>query len=353
MQPPSSDARIGQELNGKWTLSRLLGVGGEGSVYEAAHRNGRRAALKILAAPPILRARATKLAAHESRLANAIDHPGIVAVLDDDVAEDGSAYIVMELLDGETLEARRLRTGGRIPLAQAFPIFEQLLTVLEFAHDRGIVHRDIKPENVFVTTFGQVKVLDFGLATEGPESGTGAWFGTPGFMPPEQAAGSWAEIDRVSDLWAVAATFVTVLTGRLVHEGDTDDALVATAAREDVVLDDLEAYVPIAIADVLRRALAFDKADRWRDARSMRMALRMAVGRERVKPLSGSRPRLTSAIDCHSRTRIFQIRRSDCPGDFGAGCELVCTACKVCPARTGVPTGSADAIEPVSPSRAS
>jgi serine/threonine-protein kinase len=145
MQPSSSKTRVGQELNGKWTLSRLLGVGGEGEVYEAAHRNGRRAALKILGGPSMLCARARKLAARESRLANAIDHPGIVAVLDDDVAEDGSAYIVMELLEGETLERRRLRMGGRIPLAQAFPIFEQLLGVLDVAHERGIVHRDLNP----------------------------------------------------------------------------------------------------------------------------------------------------------------------------------------------------------------
>jgi eukaryotic-like serine/threonine-protein kinase len=331
MRPSPSKARIGQELNGKWTICRLLGAGGEGAVYEAVHHNGRRAALKILAAPPILRARAKRLAARESQLANAIDHPGIVAVLDDDVAEDGSAYIVMELLDGETLETRRLRTGGRIPLAQALPIFEQLLGVLEVAHDRGIVHRDIKPDNVFVTSFGQVKVLDFGLATEGPEPGTGPWFGTPGFMPPEQAGGAWSEIDRVSDLWAVAATFVTVVTGRVVHQGATDDAIVAAAAREDAMLDDLETDVPIAIADVLRRALAFDKGDRFRDARSMLTALRAAAVRSRSKPLDPARPRWSVAVDCHSRTRLFELRPRDCPVD--GTCDVVCTACKVCPER--------------------
>ena len=339
MQPSSEEARVGQELNEKWPLLRLLGVGGSCSVYEAVHRNGRRAALKLLSNPWETGRVGRKLAARESRLANAIEHPGVVAVLDDDIAEDGSAYIVMELLEGETLEDRRRRMGGSIPFWQVLPIFEQLLTVLRVAHEQGIVHRDIKPDNVFVTSFGQVKVLDFGLASQGSETGSGAWFGTPGFMAPEQARGAWADIDKASDLWAVGATLVTVLTGRLVHEGATNEAIVEAAASEEASLDGIDETIPIRVVDVLSRALAFDKADRWPNAQAMLAALRASGVHEPTKRPQRTRLERVHVPDCHSRTRIFQIRRSACPADGNCGtvgsprCGVVCTVCAVCPLR--------------------
>src|SRR5262249_45261353 len=157
-------------------------------------------------------------------------------------------YLVMELLEGETLETRRRRAGGRLTLDEAVPLFEELLDVLAAAHDRGIVHRDLKPDNVFVTSRGQVKVLDFGLAAAGAEERRDApWFGTPGFMPPEQARAEWPDVDALSDLWAAAATFFTVLTGRLVHAKSTPAGLVRAAASEDVDLSPLEAVAPIPV----------------------------------------------------------------------------------------------------------
>jgi eukaryotic-like serine/threonine-protein kinase len=329
------DGRIGRELNEKWTLRRLLGIGGTCAVYEAVHRNGRRAAVKILSNPLETGRVGRMLVARESRLANAIRHPGVVEILDDDIAEDGAAYIVMELLEGETLEERRRRMGGAIPFWQLLPIFEQLLAVLEVAHEHGIVHRDIKPDNVFVTSFGQVKVLDFGLAADSPETKSGPWFGTPGFMPPEQARGAWSEIDKASDIWAVGATLATTLTGRLVHEGATNDAIVAAAAASEASLEGLDEVIPIRVIDVLCRALAFDKVDRWPNARAMRGALRASTIHRRIERPEHAGVERLGIRDCHSQTRFFQIRRSACDG-VGPLCGIVCTACPTCPARADV-----------------
>jgi serine/threonine-protein kinase len=330
--------RVGQELNGKWTLLRVLGVGGASAVYEAVHRNGRRAAIKMMSHRTIREMPARQLAAHEARLANAVAHPGVVEILDDDVAEDGCTYLVMELLEGETLNQRRRRAGGRLPLAEALALFEQLLDVLAAAHDRGVVHRDLKPENVFVTADGRIKVLDFGLAAAGRaerEDAAVPWFGTPGFMPPEQARAEWREVDALSDLWAAAATFATVLTGQLVHDGRTPAELVLAATSEEVDVSPLEAVAPLRVVDVFQRALAIDRADRWPNARTMLAALRAAAKSTNWRNVPAL-PRVVPPVPrCHSTTRVFLFRaarpRNGEEGCDGTGCGLTCLMCPICP----------------------
>src|SRR5580704_7491550 len=157
-------ARVGTTLHNKWRLERLLGVGGMAAVYAATHRNGARGAIKMLHLQVSLDAEARRRFLREGYLANAVGHPGAVSVLDDDVAEDGSAYLVMELLEGESLETRAERRGGRLPPAEVLVYADRLLDVLAAAHHKGIVHRDIKPDNVFVTQDGTLKLLDFGIA---------------------------------------------------------------------------------------------------------------------------------------------------------------------------------------------
>jgi serine/threonine-protein kinase len=328
------EGRIGQQLNAKWKLLRVLGVGGAATVYEAMHRNGRRAAVKIMSQQKIREMPTYEVATHEALLANAVSHPGVVEVLDDDIAEDGSAYLVMELLEGETLESRRRRAGGRLALDEAMPLFEQLLDVLTAAHERGIVHRDLKPDNVFVTSRGRVKVLDFGLAAVwAEEQEDSPWFGTPGFMPPEQARAEWPHVDALSDLWAAAATFFTVLTGRLVHMESTPAALVRAAASEDVDLSPLEAVAPIHVVDVFERALASDKADRFPTARALRVALGAAARLGRGIRPARAIPKPALFQECRSATRMFLLQG----GVQGSGCNeagpcrLACTKCPVCP----------------------
>lgn len=359
--------RIGQRLKDTWLLVRLLGVGGASAVYEAVNDRGRKAAVKIMWQQGICKVPTTELAAHEALLASTVAHPGVVRVLDYDFTDDGSSFLVMELLEGETLDQRRRRKGGTLPLDEALPIFEQLLDVLAFAHDRGVVHRDVKPDNVFITRFNQVKVLDFGLAVAGWEQReAGPWFGTPGFMPPEQARAEWSEVDTRSDLWAVAATFYTVLTGRLVHDASTLDGLVRAAQTSEVDPTPLMAAVPTRVVDVLTRALSMDKDDRWPSARSMLLALRTATRRERQSsapaPMAstGSTPCIPKAPPvprCHSTTRVFVLRdetdpRLDVthgkrPCGARAGCGITCVMCPVCPGEPPTHPKRERAIEPI------
>lgn len=328
-------------LNGKWTLERVLGAGGASTVYEAVHRDGHRAAVKVMARKRIRDTPALEVAEHEARVANSVHHRGVVRILDEDLTEDGSAYLVMELLEGETLEARRRLAGGRLKVLEALLLFEQLLDVLAAAHDVGIIHRDIKPDNLFVTTHGQLKVLDFGLAAARGERerARAPWFGTPGFMPPEQARADWLEVDALSDLWAAAATFYTVLTGQHVHRATTLAELLRAAACDDIDLAPLQAAVAPRIFDFFERALATDKDDRFPSARAMLHGLRNAVRSCASSTLSGPQrshlPIAVPPVHCHSTTRVFRL--DDAPGCDDAATAparrgVACVMCPVCPA---------------------
>jgi eukaryotic-like serine/threonine-protein kinase len=275
-------ARVGVVLREKYRLDRVLGVGGMAAVYAATHlRNAHRVAVKILhpdvAANPDLRARFLR----EGYAANSVNHPGTVRVLDDDTAEDGAPFLVMELLDGETLDARWERSGRKLGAREVAALVSDLLDVLAAAHTKGVVHRDIKPENLFLTREGRLKVLDFGVARLREASATqtraGVLFGTPAFMAPEQALGRTRDVDALSDLWAVGATAFSLLTGQFVHPSETvEEMLVRTATQPVLPLASVLPQVPLGIAQVVDRALAFEKRDRWQSARAMQEALAQA-----------------------------------------------------------------------------
>jgi hypothetical protein len=282
-----ANARVGHVLRGKWRLDRLLGVGGMASVYEATHRNGKRGAVKMLHLEYSGDGDARNRFLREGYVANRVDHPGAVSVLDDDVAEDGSVFIVMELLEGKTVDAlMHARPDRRLDVATAVDITAQLLEVLAAAHAKGIVHRDLKPENVFVTHRGEVKVLDFGIARLRELSGagagagtkTGSVMGTPAYMPPEQALGNWDSVDARTDLWAVGATLFAMLSGRPVHVADTINKLLLAAMtqRAPAIASVLPGLSP-GLAQVVDTALWFEQEPRFPDAQTMLAALRLAV----------------------------------------------------------------------------
>ena len=273
--------RVGTVVNGKWHIDARLGSGGMATVYAATHRNGHRAALKVLhpqlSSDPDTRARFLR----EAYVANSIDHPRVVKVQDDGVAEDGSVFLVLDLLEGETIESRRERLGGKLPIGEALSIAEQALDALGAAHEKGIVHRDVKPDNVFLTKEGNAMLLDFGLARmkslRAEETKTGVTIGTPEFMPPEQAAGRREEVDARSDVWGLGAMLFTMITGRPVHEAASlHEQLVASAFKRARPVRDLVPELPPAVAVVIDRALELEKADRWESAREMHRALRNA-----------------------------------------------------------------------------
>ena len=288
---------VGTVLDRKWRLDRLLGLGGMGAVYAATHRNGTRAAVKVLhpeaALSPALRRRFLR----EGYVANKVEHPGAVSILDDDIDPSGSAYLVMELLHGETLEGRLARAGGRLGVAEVIQIACGVLDCLEAAHARGIVHRDIKPGNLFLTTGSEVKVLDFGIArlTEargkrGDTTGV-AVLGTPDFMPPEQARGHWDQVDGRTDVFAVGAVMLYALTGMPLREAPTTNEQLLKAMTEPLpALATLIPSVNELVANLVDRAVAFRREDRWADCAAFRQAGRAAYGSVASHPLERAPP---------------------------------------------------------------
>ncbi|MFO0555054.1 MAG: serine/threonine-protein kinase [Polyangiaceae bacterium] len=267
-------ARVGSTLRGKWRIDALLGVGGMAAVYAATHKIGRRDAIKILhpqvAVSKDLRARFEQ----EALAVGHLGHRGTVQVLDIDTTEDGAPFMVMELLEGESLGQRAHRLGA-IPERELLELARTVLEVLEIAHERGIVHRDIKPDNLFVTTAGQVKVLDFGIAQmkQGGASSvrtrTGAMLGTTAYMPPEQIVGG--PIDGRADLFAVGATLFRIIAQRRIHEATTDaELLVKMGTQSAPPLRSVAPHASEGLGRVVDHALAFAAERRYPSARAMR-----------------------------------------------------------------------------------
>ncbi|MBK8251254.1 MAG: serine/threonine protein kinase [Polyangiaceae bacterium] len=268
--------RVGKTLL-KWRLDALLGVGGTAAVYAATHHNRSRVALKILhrelAVIPELRTRFLR----EAYVANSVEHEGAVGVIDDQLSEEGEPVLIMQLLDGQSLDVLQAKRGI-LPVDEALHYADQILSVLAAAHARGVVHRDIKPQNVFITHAGVVKVLDFGVARlfDGSASmtATGVLVGTPAFMPPEQAGGRTADIGPRSDLWAVGATVFNLLTGRFVHEAENvQQHTVRAAVIPARSLGTLRPDLPKPLVGWVDKALAFQVENRFASALEMQVAL--------------------------------------------------------------------------------
>jgi len=297
-----AESEVGRTLAGKWQLVSLIGMGGMGAVYEARHRNGRKCAIKLLHNRFADDANVTERFLREGYLANAVDHPNVVTIEDDDRDERGRAYLVMELLQGESLESWRERKGGKLPPNDVVELATQLLEVLESAHAKQIVHRDIKPANLVVGTNGQLKVLDFGVAQAiqmARESTLatkdGDVLGTPAYMPPEQALGLWDQVDARTDIWAVGATMFCLLSGQPVHKARTSNEQLAramtVAARP---LSSVAPDVPPELCEVVDKALAFERADRWQSATDMLTALSGGVPRHTLEGESSIRKLLVT-----------------------------------------------------------
>lgn len=283
--------RVGRVLRDKWHLDEVIGTGGFSAVYAATHRNGKRVAIKIL--NPELSAIETARSRfiREAYAVNAVDHPGMVSVVDDDVDDDGCIFLVMDLLEGETLEERRQRSGGSLDFDDVLMMADEVLDVLAAAHEKGVIHRDLKPENVFICKSGQIKLLDFGVAKlrETPHAKAltvnGIVIGTPAFMPPEQARGQWEQVDERSDLWSMGATMFTVLTGQLVHGHlNAHEALIASVSKPAPSLDEVSPGAPRSLVEFMARALAFDRRNRFQSAREMQHAVRSLLSELSSRP---------------------------------------------------------------------
>jgi serine/threonine protein kinase len=277
-------ALIGHCIDERYRLEAVIGVGGLGSVYRATHTKLQRpVAVKLLhesfGESQIQRGRF----AREAKALAALQHPNIVAVLDYGVS-DAQPYLVMELLEGETL-SQRLHEGP-LPLTSALRIAQQLLEALSFMHRARLVHRDVKPSNVFLVRGPEgndrVKVLDFGLAkfTAAPLVSSdptltrdGAILGTPAYMSPEQATGEI--VDARSDVYAVGVILFRMLAGRLPFEGDAIEQVRShlIAPVPPINRPNPETEIDAALQAFIGRAMEKRREDRYADAGQMLKAL--------------------------------------------------------------------------------
>jgi eukaryotic-like serine/threonine-protein kinase len=290
--------RIGARI-GAWTLERVLGIGGMASVFLGRRFDGYVAAVKVLHAHfnevEALRRRFLREGPIGSALA-AVGPlcEGLPQVLESGTLEDGTAYLVMELLDGETFFDRMARAGA-LPAGEVVWLAQKVLDVLVVAHAHGVVHRDLKPENLHLGADGRFKVLDFGIArvTEALPEGTGELpentltktgtaLGSCEYMAPEQACGRVREIDGRTDLFGLGATMFRLLAGRGIH-GDLQGMMLAMAAGSKPAppLASVAPAVPEAVCAVVDRALVFAQPQRYPDAPTMRAdAAALRTGRD-------------------------------------------------------------------------
>ena len=311
--------RVGQVLRGKYRLDSVLGVGGMATVYAATHRNRRRFAIKLLHTELSMAGLIRERFQREGYVTNSVDHPGVVAVLDDDVTEDGAVFLVMELLDGMSVEALWGKHSRVLSVQAALSIADQLLDVLTAAHANAILHRDLKPANLFVTRDGTLKVLDFGVArlrdAGADATQTGVALGTPAYMAPEQAFGRASELDAKADIWAVGATLFELISGQNVFEADGKQALMAAlASRPARPLRSVAPQVPEVVAQVIDRALSVDKQARWPTAGAMRDALQSAHAAAFGAPVSGApSPVLAELLATEARPARHALRSRGFP----------------------------------------
>lgn len=277
-------------MAGVWKLERVLGVGGMASVFVGRRSDGATAAVKVLhsywAEYQEVRQRFLMEGPIGSSLALVAPLcQGLPQVYEAGLAPDGTAYLAMELLDGETLWSRITREG-RIAPGPAIWMAREVLDVLVVAHTHGIVHRDLKPENIVLLKSGSLKLLDFGVARilgglpdgvplpERTRTKTGSVIGSAHYMAPEQAIGRVRDIDGRTDIYGLGATMFHMLSGSPLHVGLSDASLLIAAATDRAPsLLSVAPHVPGLVAAVVDRALAPKREDRFQDAAEMRKQL--------------------------------------------------------------------------------
>jgi serine/threonine protein kinase len=275
---------VGTHL-GSVEITALIGRGGMGEVYRARDlKLKREVAIKILPEEFSRDPDRVSRFQREAEVLASLNHPNIAAIYDLQEA-DGARFLVLELVEGETLADRIQR--GPIPVEEALNIAKHLCEALEAAHEKGIIHRDLKPANVKLAPDGKVKVLDFGLAkafgadTAGMNlsnsptlvSGSvpGVILGTAAYMAPEQAKGKM--VDRRADIWAFGVVLYEMLTGRMPFSGETVSETMAAVIMKEPDWAAVPVNLPVRVRDLLRRCLVKEPRNRMRDIGDARIAI--------------------------------------------------------------------------------
>src|ERR1700692_4625634 len=277
---------VGTQL-GPYKVLGAIGAGGMGEVYQAHDTKlGRDVAIKVL--PEAFAHDADRLSRfqREAKMLASLNHPNIATIYGLEQS-DGTSYLVMELVAGETL-AERVKREGAVPVEEALAICKQIAEGLEAAHEKSIIHRDLKPANVKVTPEGKVKVLDFGLAkafegdaaNDDPSNSPtlsmaatmpGVILGTAAYMSPEQARGK--QVNKATDIWAFGCVFYELLTGKQAFQGEDVAGILAAVLRVEPDLSRLPETTPPAIHRLLQRCLRKDKRQRLQDATDARIEI--------------------------------------------------------------------------------
>lgn len=279
--PPIGHAGLlspGALVGDKYIICDVLGTGGAAVVYAAEQLGLRRVvALKVYPVGAFLAPALAQRFEREAQLLARVHHENVVPIFDSGTLADGSPYLVVQRLHGESLAARLL--NGPLPIAEAVEVTRQVLSALSALSDAGIAHRDVKPDNLVLDRFGDgptvVKLVDFGIAkdlNEEPSCVLEDLLGTPNYMAPEQIRGE--AIDARCDLYALGAVLYEMLTGRTPHARETmEDAARATLFEAIVPVRALRPDCPQELEQIVMRALAHAPENRFATAQEMRDAL--------------------------------------------------------------------------------
>jgi serine/threonine protein kinase len=302
------------QVIGKYRVLEALGRGGMAQVYRAYHPQlDRYVAIKVLRSDLVEEQEFLARFQREARAIASLRHPNIVQVFDFDV-QDEIYYMVMELLEGDTLRARlnKYRTEGkRMPLPEVLSIMKDVLGGLGYAHRQGIIHRDIKPANILLTSKDEAVVTDFGIAQiVGSTTYTvsGALMGTLSYMAPEQ--GLQGHCDQRSDLYSLGIVFYEMLTGYTPFDADTPLAILMKHLNDPLPLPrQMDPALPSALEHIVLKVLAKDPEDRYQNADEMIAALEQVMPEELpagprgvVPPPQGFDPK--SAFSGSDRQRV-------------------------------------------------
>jgi serine/threonine-protein kinase len=313
MTEAAAPSLVGTVLGDAYQVTRLIGQGGMGAVYEGVQtRLRRRVAIKVMDRNLAANTEALARFRREIDVTAKLAHPNIVQVSDFGTVPTGEPYLVMEYLDGEDLE-RRLQRVDRLSFAAAVRIVNQLASALAVTHAEGIVHRDLKPANVFLVTVpGQsdfVKVVDFGISKVLKASTTKLTraqmiVGTPEYMAPEQAAGKVDEIDHRSDQWSLACIAWHMLVGQQPFVGPDVNAILHQVMNGEPppLGPALAPLLPGQVESVLRRALSKRQIDRFPTITAFAKAFEAAAPLDTpMRPVARAAPAKDSLFVKHAR----------------------------------------------------